>query len=308
MAPTLTHWISFNVLIVILLTIDLSRFYRFPHSISIKEALFTSGSWILLALFFNGWIYWTFGGEAALNFLTGYIVEESLSIDNLFVFLFIFSHFRVPEKAKHKVLFYGVLGAIIMRALLIWFGITLIQHFTWIFIVFGFFLIYTGIYLAFKKKSADNIEKSFFYQWLKRRIPFTQFHGESFFVKKNGKWLATPLLAVLILIETTDLIFAFDSVPAILGITTEPFIVYTSNIFAILGLRSLFFALEGMMKKIYLLHYALAFMLVFIGCKMIFSGFIHIPTWLTLIVILGALTLAIIGSWLFPHFKKKNYS
>jgi tellurite resistance protein TerC len=306
MNVTLYHWLGFNLLILILLAVDLIRFYRDPHPISVKEALFTTAGWISLALLFNVWIYFTFGAEPALSFLTGYLIEESLSVDNLFIFLVIFAHFKVPAKAKHQVLFYGVLGAIIMRATLIWTGIALIERFDWIFIVFGVFLIFTGIHLAIKKESEQEIEKSYVYKLLQKWMPFTGYHGNSFIVKSNGRLFATPLLAVLILIETTDLIFALDSVPAILGITTEPFIVYTSNIFAVLGLRSLFFALEGVMRGFYLLHYALAFILVFIGTKMILSDIVHISTWITLTILIVALTLAIVGSLLFPPSSKDN--
>ena len=299
MTVTLYHWISFNLLILVLLGIDLWRSYRNPHSISVKEALWTSFGWISLALFFNGWIYFTFGPGPALDFLTGYLVEESLSVDNLFIFLLIFAHFKVPETAKHHVLFYGVLGAIVMRGLLIWAGIALVERFEWIFFLFGLFLIFTGIRLAIKHET--EVEKSYLYQWLQKWVPFTKYYyGNDFLTKIDGRWVATPLLAVLILIETTDLVFALDSVPAILGITTEPFLVYTSNIFAILGLRSLFFALEGLMKGFYLLHYALSFILVFIGSKMIFADIYHVPTWVTLIILVSSLTLAILGSLLFP--------
>jgi tellurite resistance protein TerC len=205
------------------------------------------------------------------------------------------------------VLFYGVLGAIIMRALLIWVGITLVHYFEWIFIIFGIFLIITGIRLAFNTKKEEELEENLIYTWLKKHFPFTEHYiGNAFIVKHKGKWMATPLLAVLILIEMTDLIFALDSVPAILGITTEPFIVYTSNIFAILGLRSLFFALEKLMKAFYLLHYALAFILIFIGCKMMAMYFIHIPTWITLTILVLSLISAIVASLLFPLPKKSK--
>lgn len=295
------HWIGFNVMILSLLGFDLWRFFRNPHPIGVKEALYVSAGWITLALLFNVWIYVTFGLEHALDFLTGYLVEESLSVDNLFIFLMIFAHFKVPEIAKHQVLFYGVLGAIIMRALLIWGGIALVQKFDWIFIVFGIFLVITGIRLAFHTEKEEEMEESFIYHWLQKKIPFIDHYvGDAFIVRYDGRWVATPLLAVLVLIETTDLIFALDSVPAILGITTEPFIVYTSNIFAILGLRSLFFALEGVMKSFYLLHYALAFILMFIGVKMMFAHYIHVPTWMTLGILLTSLTFAILGSVLYP--------
>lgn len=307
MPVTIYHWIGFNIFILSILVIDLWHFIRHPHPVGIKEALFTSAGWIFLALIFNAWIYFSFGGQPALDFFTGYLLEKSLSVDNLFIFLLLFAHFKVPEASKHQVLFYGVLGAIIMRALLIWVGITLVHYFEWIFIVFGIFLIITGIRLAFNTKKEEELEKSLIYTWLKKHFPFTEHYiGNAFIVKHKGKWMATPLLAVLILIEMTDLIFALDSVPAILGITTEPFIVYTSNIFAILGLRSLFFALEKLMKAFYLLHYALAFILIFIGCKMMAMYFIHIPTWITLTIILLSLISAIVTSLLFPLPKKSK--
>lgn len=297
MHVTFYHWLTVNVLICFLLGIDLWRFVRHPHPIGIKEAVLTSGGWISLAFLFNIWIYFTFGSQPALDFLTGYLLEESLSVDNLFIFLLLFAHFKVPETAKHQVLFYGVIGAIVMRALLIWGGITLIQHFDWIFIVFGIFLIITGIRLAFNTEQEEEVEESIFYNFLKKWLPLTDgYRGNAFIVQQNGRWMATPLLAVTILIEATDLIFALDSVPAILGITTEPFIVYTSNIFAILGLRSLFFALEGLMKAFYLLHYALAFILIFIGFKMVAADFLHVPTWMTLIILLSSITLAVVAS------------
>lgn len=302
MDVSLYHWAWFNIAIFFLLGFDLWRFFRNPHRIEIKEALITSACWISLALFFNVWIYFRFGSQPALDFLTGYLVEESLSVDNLFIFLLLFSHFKVPETAKHEVLFYGVLGAIVMRALLIWGGITLIHYFEWAFILFGVFLIITGIRLGFNTPNEERNEESAIYTWLKKRFPFTDtYHGNAFIIQQNGKWVATPLLAVLILIETTDLIFALDSVPAILGITTEPFIVYTSNIFAILGLRSLFFALEGVMKAFYLLHYALAFILTFIGFKMILAHYIHIPTWITLLILVISICSAIGASLLYPQ-------
>lgn len=304
MAVTVYHWVAFNLIIGLLLTLDLWNFYKHPHAIKIREALLFSAGWITLALLFNVWIYFTFGSEPAFDFLTGYILEKSLSIDNLFIFLLIFSYLKVPSQAKHEVLFYGVLGAVIMRGLLIWAGIALVEEFDWIFIVFGLFLIFTGIRLAFKHETEEELEKSRIYMWLNKHIPFTDYHGNDFFVKKMGKWFATPLVAALILIETTDLIFALDSVPAILGITTEPFIVYTSNIFAILGLRSLFFALDGLIQIFYLLHYALAVILVFIGIKMTLASYIHIPTWIAFAVLIISLSTAIIASLLFPPKKR----
>lgn len=300
-SATLFHWIAFNAIITIFLGIDLWRSYRNPHIVGVKEALVSSAGWILLALLFNCWIYFVFGGVPALNFLTGYLVEKALSVDNLFVFLLIFTHFQVPPQAKHQVLFYGVLGAIVMRALLIWAGIALIEHFSWIFFIFGLFLIFTGFRLAVKHDKENQLDKSRAFKWFQKMIPLTTYHGNAFWIRQDGKWLATPLLAALIIIEITDLIFALDSVPAIFGITTDPFIVYTSNIFAILGLRSLFFALEGLIRAFYLLHYALAFILVFIGFKMLLINFIHIPTWVTFFILVASLGVAVIGSLVKPR-------
>lgn len=303
------HWTIFIVLVLGLLILDLWKSFRNPHRIAMKEALLTSLGWVSLAFAFNLWIYFEFGYDAALAFLTGYLLEESLSVDNLFVFLLIFSHFRIPEQAKHSVLFYGILGAIIMRAGLIWGGIKLVATFSWMFYVFGAFLIYSGYKLAFKEDTEIQLEKKWIYRFLSKIFPFTHtYHGSSFFVQRAGKWVGTPLLIVLALVETTDLIFALDSVPAILGITTNPFIVYTSNIFAILGLRSLFFVLEESMQRFYLLHYALALILVLIGVKMLLINIIHIPVIATLCIILLLIGMALYGSYLFPEksTQKKN--
>lgn len=300
MTVTYFHWIVFNVGIAILLGIDLWRAYRKPHPISVKESLRASCGWILLSLLFCGWIYVAFDGQSAFAFLTGYLIEKSLSVDNLFIFLLIFTQLQVPRNAQHLVLFHGVLGAIVLRALLIWGGIELVEHFTWIFYFFGAFLVITGIRLSFKRKAQQEWDKSYVYQWLTKRVPFTSYHGTAFFVRQGGKWFATPLFAAAILIEMADVVFALDSVPAIFSVTTDPFIVYTSNILAILGLRSLFFALEGLIESFYLLHYALTFILVYIGLKMIMANFIYIPTWVTFVVLILSLTAAILGSLLYP--------
>lgn len=301
MAVEPIHWIVFNISILILLIIDLWHFYKNPHPIGLKEAIWTTLGWISLAFGFNIWIYYTFGTDPALKFLAGYLLEESLSVDNLFVFLLIFAHFRVPEDSKRLVLFYGVLGAIIMRALLIWGGIELITHFYWFMNVFAVFLIFAGLKLLLAKEQKIDIEKNHIFRFLNSWINVSpHYHGQSFFYKHHHKWVATPLFIVLILIETTDLLFALDSVPAVIGITTEPFLVYTSNIFAILGLRSLFFVLEGFVKNFYLLHYAVSIILILIGCKMIAENFIHIPVTITLGSLVLILASALIGSYLFP--------
>ncbi len=301
MDVNLFHWIFFNGAIFLLLALDLWRFYQNPHAIQLKEALFTSAGWISLALLFNLWIYLFYGAEPAIQFLAGYLLEESLSIDNLFIFLLIFAQFKVPDSAKHLVLFYGILGAVIMRALLIWGGIGLISHFHWAIQLFGVFLIIVGLKLILSKNEGVDFKKNWLYRFTKRLINVSpHYQGHSFFYQQQGKWFATPLFLVLVLIESTDLLFALDSVPAVLGITTDPFIVYTSNIFAILGLRSLFFVLEGLSKKFYLLHYAVAFILVLIGIKMTLSHLIEVPVTITLGLLLFILTGSLIGSYLFP--------
>lgn len=291
------HWVAFNLAILILLGLDFWRFYANPHPTSLKEALLTSVGWILLAFLFNIWIYYAFGFDPALKFLTGYLLEKSLSVDNLFIFLIIFSHFKVPEESKRPVLFYGVLGAVVMRALLIWAGIALVSHFQWILEVFAIFLIYIGFKLFFAKEQKIDFEKNQLYRWLNSWMNVSpNYNGQKFFYKDQDKWIATPLVIVLIMIESIDLLFALDSVPAVLGITTDPFIVYTSNIFAILGLRSLFFVLEGMMKLFYLLHYAVALILILIGFKMIAENFIMIPIIVTLSTMLFILIAALVAS------------
>ncbi|SPJ31831.1 TerC/Alx family metal homeostasis membrane protein [Candidatus Protochlamydia amoebophila] len=295
------HWIFFNVFILLLLALDLYHFYYKPHSIKFKEAVLTSVGWVAIAFLFNAWLYYHFGSETAINFFTGYLLEKSLSVDNLFIFLLIFTHFKVPDDCKHRVLFYGVLGAILMRGLLIWGGVSLVQQFDWMFYLFGLFLIYTGIKMGLSKEINLKLEENRIYLFLKKMIGMTSdYHAQSFFVKIGGKWIATPLFLVVLLIEFADLVFAIDSIPAILGITTDPFIVYTSNVLAILGLRSLFFVLEGMMQRFYLLHYALAFILTFIGFKMLLANLFHIPTFIALGILLLALLCAVIGSFLFP--------
>lgn len=286
-------WIAFNTFILIMLLLDLFVFHKEAHEVSFKEALGWSLFWISLALIFNVIVYYWKGSEAALQFLTGYLVEESLSIDNLFVISMIFTYFHTPHKYLHKVLFWGILGAIVMRAGFILFGITLIQSFHWILYIFGVFLVYTGIKLVTEHNKKIEPEKNPVLRLFRKFFPITENYEEGhFFVKRAGKYFATPLCVVLVSIETTDLIFAVDSIPAILAITNDPFIVYTSNIFAILGLRSLFFALSGMIKLFDYLHYGLGAILVFIGLKMVLSDVVKIP----IHVALGFVVLTLVGS------------
>lgn len=294
------HWIAFLIFVLSFLAIDMYRSLWVLEPISFRSAVRASCQWIVLALLFCGLLYFSLGEAHAIDFITGYLVEKSLSVDNLFVFLLIFTHFRVPDKAREYVLFYGVLGAIVFRMCFILAGVSLVEYFHWAFTLFGLLLIASGVKLL-RKENRNNIEKtgvtSFIHSWIKKRVPYTEtYHGTAFFVIEKKKWVATPLVAVLILVETNDLFFAFDSIPAILGITTDRFIVFTSNVFAILGLRSLYFALQGMMEKFHFLHYALSFILVFIGSKMLLAGVLEIPTWVTLVVVTTSLTVATVAS------------
>jgi tellurite resistance protein TerC len=295
-------WIGFAAFVLAMMALDLGVFNRQAHETSLREALAWSGVWITLAMIFNAGIFHWHGGEKALDFLTGYVVELSLSADNLFVFLLIFAYFKVPVKYQHKVLFWGILGALVMRALFIATGITLIHRFHWIIYFFGFVLMVSGLKMALEKNKEIRPEKNPVLNLVRRLVRVTpDYQGGRFFVRLNGRTLATPLFVVLPMIETTDLVFAVDSVPAVLAITTDPFIVYTSNIFAILGLRSMFFALAGIMKRFHCLHYGLAAVLVFVGAKMMLSHFYKIPTPVSLLVIAGMLIAAVAASLWFPH-------
>jgi tellurite resistance protein TerC len=294
-------WIFFNLAILAFILIDLKFVHAKNKAITIKKALLATAFWIGLALVFNAIIYFTRGTEDALKFLTGYLVEYSLSIDNIFVFLILFTYFQVPSHLTHKVLFFGVLGAIIMRALFIVSGVVLIQKFSWLIYVLGIFLIGTGIKLWFSKNIQSSPEKNPVIRLFKRYFPVSEnYAGDKFFIKRGGKLLATPLFIVLLAVETTDVIFALDSIPAIIGITTDIFLVYTSNIFAVLGLRSLYFALSGLMGLFHYLHYGLAIILVFIGLKMLLSGYFHLPIALTL----GSVCAILAGSILLSLIKK----
>jgi len=299
MALQLWIWIGFGVFVLAMLALDLGVFHRKTHQVGMKEALTWSGVWIALALLFNAGVWHWRGHDKGLEFLTGYLVELSLSVDNLFVFLLIFAYFKVPAQYQHKVLFWGILGALLMRAVFIAAGVTLMQKFHWIIYVFGAVLVISGLKMAFEKDKEVHPEKNPVLRLFRRFMPVTaEYYAGRFFVKPDKRWLATPLFIVLLMLETTDLVFAVDSVPAVLAITTDPFIVYTSNVFAILGLRSMFFALAGVMKLFAYLHYGLAAVLVFVGGKMLLAGFYKIPTLASLLVILGLLAVAVVASLL----------
>jgi len=283
----------------------LGIFNKKSHEIKLKEAIVWTLVWISLALMFNIIIYFSFGSDAALEFLTAYLLEKSLSADNLFVFLIIFSYFRVETRHQHKVLFWGIIGALIMRAIFIVLGITLINKFQWIIYIFGGFLILTGIKTLTNKERGIKVERNPIVKFARKFISITpQYERESFFIKRSGKIMATPLLIVLIVIETSDIVFAIDSIPAVLAITLNPFIVYTSNIFAILGLRALYFALSGFMRLFDYLYVGLSVILIFIGIKMMFIWVYKIPIIITLLFILFILIISIIVSIVKRESKK----
>lgn len=284
---------------VAMLALDLGVFHRKSHEVSIKEALGWTGLWVSLALLFNAGVWYFRGSESALEFLTGYVIELSLSVDNLFVFLLVFAFFRVPPQYQHKVLFWGIVGALAMRLIFVGAGVALIERFHWIIYVFGGILVVSGIKLGLEKDKEVHPERNPVLRLFRAVFPVTSdYHGGNFFARIDGRKHATPLLAVLIAIETTDLVFAVDSVPAVLAITTDPFIVYTSNVFAILGLRSMFFALAGVMKLFCYLHYGLSAVLVFVGTKMMIVDIYKIPTVASLLVVCGLLAISIVASLL----------
>lgn len=302
MDTSLPIWIAFNIFVVCMLALDLLVFHRHAHVVKVKEALLFSAFWIALALAFNVVIWWWQGSEVALQFFTGYLIEKSLSIDNLFVFLLIFSYFAVPPIYQHRVLFWGVLGALVMRFVFIVAGAALLARFHWLIYVFGVFLIFTGLRMARKGDEEIHPEKNPVVNFVRRLMPVTpDYQGGRFFIRDMGRLMATPLFIVLVMVETTDVIFALDSIPAIFAITTDPFIVYTSNVFAILGLRSLFFALAGVMVMFHYLKLGLSAVLTFIGAKMVLVDFLHIPIGISLLVIAGILIASVVASLIWPQ-------
>lgn len=302
----LFFWILFNTFVLTMIAIDIGIIRRGPRIINFKEAIFWTVIWVSLAIIFNLVIFFWRGPQAALEFLTAYLVEESLSADNIFAFLMIFQYFCVPVTYQHKVLIWGIIGALIMRAGFIFAGITLIRQFHWIIYVFGSLLIFAGLRMVFQKDKEIQPEKNFLLRLIRRFMPVTQeYINGKFFVLKNGRYFATPLFIVLLFIETTDIIFAIDSIPAVLAITLDPFIVYTSNVFAIMGLRSLYFALAGMMQVFHHLHYGLSTILIFVGIKMLISENYKIPTLIALSVIATLLLFSIIASIVWPKNKRR---
>jgi tellurite resistance protein TerC len=308
-------WVGFNIFVLAMLALDLGVFHREAHEVSVKEAAIWSVAWISLAMVFNVLLYFFWdrlvpgstytSGEAGLAFLTGYLIEKALSVDNIFVFVLIFSYFAVPAKYQHRVLFWGIIGALLMRGAMIFAGAALIKQFHWIIWIFGAFLIFTGIKMATSRDEKLEPEKNPVIRLFKRFFPVSeQYDGQKFFTVQNGVRMATPLFLVLLMVETTDLIFAVDSIPAIFAVTQDPFIVYTSNVFAILGLRSLYFLLGGVMDKFHYLKLGLSAVLAFVGVKMLlpdFSAFItgtsyKIPTGISLGVVASIIAISVIAS------------
>jgi tellurite resistance protein TerC len=287
-------WAGFNLFVLAMLALDLGVFHRKAHIVSLREATAWSAVWISLALLFNAGIWYFRGSEAGVQFLTGYLIEKSLSIDNIFVIALIFGYFAVPAIHQHRVLFWGILGALVMRAAFILAGAALLEAFHWIIYVFGAFLIITGLKMTLVRDTEIHPENNPVLRLVRRLVAVTSDYREGhFFVRDNGKRWATPLFLVLVLVETTDLIFAVDSIPAIFAVTTDPFLVYTSNIFAILGLRSLYFLLAGVMQKFVYLKLGLASVLMFVGTKMTITDLYKIPSFVSLLVIAALLATAI---------------
>ncbi|HKD13199.1 MAG TPA: TerC family protein [Candidatus Angelobacter sp.] len=299
----LTFWIVFNVAIVILLFVDLAVINRGGRVLTLKQALLSSAVWIALALAFAVFIHQWLGAGKALEFVTGYLVEESLSVDNLFVFIVLFRYFKVPAEQERTVLFWGILGALVMRGVFILTGVALVKRFHWIIYAFGAFLVYSGFGLLREgdDETVDPSRNVVLRMARKFLRVIDTYEGKRFFVVREGKKFATPLLIVLLVVETTDILFATDSIPAILAITRDAFIVYTSNVFAILGLRSMFFALARLMKLFHYLNYGLAIVLMFVGVKMLLSIHYEIATWVALVVIAGVLAVSVVASVLRPE-------
>jgi tellurite resistance protein TerC len=294
-------WLIFLTTMIVALVLDLGVFHRKSHTVGLKEALLESVAWISVSLLFNVWIYFSQGPQAGLEFLTGYLVEKSLSVDNIFVFLIIFQSFKIPARSQHKVLFYGVVGALVMRAIFVIAGVELLQYFHSVIYIFGAILLLTGLRMFFPGRRATQPDRNWLVRIARRVIPFTDDSGgQSFLVRREGRWNATPLLMALIAVEAMDIIFAVDSVPAVLAITRNTFIVYTSNAFAILGLRALYFALADVLPRFRFLHQGLAIILFFVGGKMVTSEWVPIPSVLSLAIIASILVATVAASLLLP--------
>lgn len=291
------QWLIFASLVFLALFLDLFVFHRKPHKVPVKEALLLSAFWVLIGLGFGVYVWYVKGEQVFVEYITGYLLEKALSLDNIFVFILIFSYFQIPEEYRHKVLFWGVFGAIVMRAIFIFAGLSLVERFDWITYVFGLILIVSAVKLLSTEDKTFNPEETLVYKAAKRFLPMRpDLQRGSFFLKEGRKVYATPMFLALIFVESSDLMFAIDSVPAILAISKDPFVVYTSNIFAILGLRSLYFAASAVLSLFHYLHYGLAFILGFIGVKMLISDFYHIPVFVSLLLIVSSILLSVLAS------------
>jgi tellurite resistance protein TerC len=292
-------WAAFTGLVLTMLALDLGVFHRQAHVVGVREAAIWSVVWVSLALAFNGWLAASFGAQRGLEFLTGYLIEKALAVDNIFVFLVVFASFKVPAAYQHRVLFWGIFGALLMRALFIFAGAALLMRFHWIMYLFGAFLLLTGVKLLLQRETEPHPEHNPLFRLFTRLVPSVpDYHGSRFTVRLDGRTFDTPLLLVLVLIEISDLVFAVDSIPAIFAVTSDPFIVYTSNIFAILGLRAMFFLLAGAMDRFAFLKIGLSFVLMFVGTKMVIVDLYKIPIGLSLAAIAAILGVAALASWL----------
>ncbi len=299
------NWIAFNLFIAIAIALDLRVFHRRPHKIKIREAAIASFGWIAVSVLFGFGVLHFYGGQPALEFFTGYLLEKALSVDNLFLFLVIFRAFAVDDRLQHRLLEWGVVGALVMRGVMIALGAELIEHFSWVMYLLGAFLVYAGLRMLFFNKGEIHPEQSKIFRFASRRLRVSrEYHGEHFFVRNGGKLFATPLFLVLLVVEITDVTLAVDSIPAVFGITRDPFIVYTSNVLAILGLRSLYFLLAGVIDRLRFLDEGLAVVLVFIGGKMVGERWLHIPVSVSLGVVGGVLLISLLASLLIPPKKK----
>ncbi len=299
-------WIAFNVFIGIAIALDLRVFHRRPHKIEIREAAFASFGWIAVSVLFGIGVLYFYGEQPALEFFTGYLIEKALSVDNLFLFLVIFRAFALDERLQHRLLEWGVIGALVMRGVMIALGAELIEHFSWVMYILGAFIVYAGVRMLFYHKGDIHPEQSRIFRFASRHLRISHdYHGERFFVRNAGRLFATPMFLVLLVVEITDVTLAVDSIPAVFGITRDPFIVYTSNVLAILGLRALYFLLAGVIDRLRFLDEGLAVVLVFIGGKMIGERWLHIPVTISLGVVGGVLLLALLASVLLPAKKQK---
>jgi tellurite resistance protein TerC len=297
----LSRWVLFNIFVLIAVGLDLGVFHRRPHKIRLREAAIWSAAWIGLSVVFGAGVFWFLGRQPALEFFTGYLIEKALSIDNLFLFLVIFRAFSVDERVQHRLLAWGVLGALVMRGIMIAMGAALVARFAWIMYVFGAFLVYAGIHMLLNRTRETHPEQNKIFQLASKHLRVTrQYHGERFFVRSNKQLFATPLFLVLLVVEITDITLAVDSIPAIFGITHDAFIVYTSNVFAILGLRAMYFLMAGALRRLRYLTVGLSGVLVFIGAKMIAEPWIHFPVHISLGVVAGILLVALVVSLMSP--------